>query len=207
LFNARGLLSLLVIPLLALVIACSSGDDDDDTPAPATGGGSTAGQSTGGDGGSTGGQSTGSGGGSATGGGSTGSTGSTDSGSTGSASSDDLDPEDCPELQAFVDSAGVGDAFTGAGAPGQDFDAEDFQQLADNAPGEIKDDMQVLADVLQEFFAALEDLEVDFSNPASFANLSAEDLAELEELSTRFDTPEIQAASERIEAYFNELCS
>jgi hypothetical protein len=199
---------LVAVTLVAFVIACGGGDDD--SPAAPDGGGGgggapaaqpTGGGSTGGGGGSTGsgggGSATG-----ATGGGSTGTTA-----STGSDSSDEFDLEDCPELQGFVDSAGVGSAFAGGGVPGVDFDPEDFQRLAENAPGEIREDMQLVADALEEFFTVLEDLEIDFSNPASFANLSPADLAKFEEVSSKIDTPELEAASDRIEAYFDELCS
>jgi hypothetical protein len=204
---------LLAIPLVAFVIACGGGgDDDDSSSASNTGGGAATGsQATGGGNasGSTGSQATGGGGGggggSATGSQATGATGPAATGS--SDDSDDIDLEDCPQLEAFVNSAGVGEAFTGDGVLGTDFNPEDFQQLAENAPGEIRADMQVLADVLTEFFTAFEELEVDFSNPASFANLTAEELAELDELSTKFDTPEVTAATERVEAYFEEICS
>jgi hypothetical protein len=198
--------------LLAFVIACSSGDDDDDAGGASTGGGAdptpaqATGSTAGGSTGSTGGQSTGSGG--STGSQATGATGATGAASTGASDdSEEFDPEDCPELQALAESAGLSeDAFT-TGGLGDDFDAENFRRLADNSPDEIRDDMQLLAGVLEEFFGKLEELELDFSNPASFASLTPEELAELEELTAGFDTPEITAASERIEAYFAEVCS
>jgi hypothetical protein len=208
----RLITSLVAIALFGLAMACGGGGDDDGSPAASdAGGGATAGQpaaSTGG------GAPTGS-----TGGGTTSqATGSTAGGTTGQATgstggqtaggSADIDLEDCPELEALVASAGVGNPFAGGGGvPGTEFDAEDFQRLADAAPNEIKPDMQVIAGVLTEFFGVMEDLEVDFSNPLSFTTLSEAELARLEEAASKMDTPEVTAASERLEAYFGEHCS
>jgi hypothetical protein len=192
--------SLVAITIFGLVMACGGGGDDDGSPAASdAGGGATAGQpaaSTGG------GAPTGS-----TGGGTTSqATGST-AGQTAGGSAD-IDLEDCPELEALVASAGVGNPFAGGGGvPGTEFDAEDFQRLADAAPNEIKPDMQVIAAVLTEFFGVMEDLEVDLTNPLSFTTLSEAELARLEEAASKMDTPEVTAASERLEAYFGEHCS
>src|SRR5690606_11527565 len=163
------------------------------------------------------------GGGGATGGAPAGSTGAAPTGSTGSApagntasdsaptgsggdSSGTIDFGDCPALEALVASAGLSTAFGAVGTTGARFAMADFQRLVDAAPNEIKSDLQVIANVLNEFFTTLEELNVDLNNPAWFATLSQDDLVKLDELTSKLDTPEIGAASARLEAYFQEKC-
>ena len=180
------LLSLVAVPLLALLIAC--GGDDGDSGSD-SGGSSPSATSTGSD--------------------SSGSSGSSGSGSSGSgsgSSSSSGDFEDCPELEKFVGAA------AGGFGPGQDIDdveinGELFQNMARSAPSEIRSDMQVLADAMGKLFDKLDDLDVDFSNPASFAALTPAQLEELDELSAELDTPRVNQAVEKIEAYFERVCS
>jgi hypothetical protein len=176
-------LSLILLPVLALGIACGGGDDDD-----------------GGDGGSDGGSqptaaATSGGGGSGGGGGST-------SPTSEPSNDDEVNLEDCEAVQELAGFAGI-EAFD---PTGEDFDPDIYQELADRAPDEIKDDMQTFADAFSEFFGLLEELNVDFSNPASFASLSAADQARLDEASQAFSDPELEEAINNIEAYFEERC-
>lgn len=199
--KSRTILSLVAVPLLAFLIACSSGDDDDssstsdggDQPAatqPSDGGGNGD-SSNDGD--------------------------STDSSTDGNGDSTDNVANDevlqnCPELLAFASAAAQG-AFGGANpAPSTleedlELTAGYFQELAANSPDEIRADMQIIADAFGQFFQTLEELEIDFSDPSSFATLDADAVAQLEAASSAVDTPEVNAAVENVQAYFERECS
>jgi hypothetical protein len=116
----------------------------------------------------------------------------------------------CPELVSMFGAFSAG-AFVNPGAGGNLTDdletvAQVFQNAADNAPSEIKADMQVLANAFTGFYTALDDLGVDFSNPATFATLSAEEQAEFQSAIEALDTPELQQASDNLDAWFSENC-
>ena len=106
----------------------------------------------------------------------------------------------------MVTAAGVRNAFTGGDVPDLKLGAETFKKLADNAPSEIKPDMQVLATALGSFFNTLDDLNVDISNPASFATLSQADLTKLQAAASQLDTAQVHAASDKVQAYFQAKC-
>jgi hypothetical protein len=108
--------------------------------------------------------------------------------------------EDCIEL------ASIGAKFSAAlGATGQNTDLEQttafFEELADKAPGEIKDDLAVLSAAWVEVAAALKDIDL-----SSGAAPSAATLVKLQKLSTKFNTPELQQASKNLTAWSNEHC-
>ncbi len=126
------------------------------------------------------------------------------SGSGSSNSNAQPDLGNCAELLGFARSLGVSGAFSGGDFG--NFNAEVFQDLADNAPDEIKSDMRLLANALVGFFEVLDDLSIDFSNPASFASLSPADLQKLEDASNKIDSAEVQAASEKVGAFFENRC-
>jgi len=192
--KTRTLLSLVLLPLLVFLVACG-GDDDDD-------GSTTSNQPSAND--------SGGGGGSGGGGDS-----SSNSGTNSGGSQDDDDAEgaeilaNCPELLSMFGAFSSG-AFANPGAGNVDDDleaaAEVFQNAAANAPDEIQADMQVLADAFTGFYTALNELGVDFSNPASFAALSAEQQAQLQEALESFSGPELEEASANLDAYFTENC-
>lgn len=195
--KSRTILSLVLVPLLAFLMACSSGDDDDSSSTGNGGDQPAATQPSTGDG--------------------DGDSESTDSSTDGNGDSTDNAAneevlQNCPELLAFASAAAQG-AFGGASpAPSTleedlELTAEYFQQLAANSPDEIRADMQIIADAFGQFFQTLEELEIDFSDPSSFATLDADAVAQLEAASSAVDTPEVNAAVENVQAYFERECS
>ena len=115
----------------------------------------------------------------------------------------------CPELASMFGAFTAG-AFANPGAGTLDGDLQDlaqvFQNAADNAPSEIQADMQVMADAFTGFYSTLADLGVDFSNPATFATLDASQLAQLETVFSSLDSPELEQASDNLDAWFTENC-
>ena len=96
--------------------------------------------------------------------------------------------------------------FSGDEAPsGEVFEeaAAAISELADGAPGEIRDDLRTIADGVREIAEVFGDL--DFSDPSSF---SEEQMAELEEVGERMEAigEEVEAASGRVEVYLEEEC-
>ena len=105
---------------------------------------------------------------------------------------------ECAEL------AGLGSKLQGAfGSGSGDIDSvsEVFDELAERVPEEIRDDYQVLADNFKEFAEALEGVDL-----SSGATPDAETLAKLQEAATSMDQPEVQQASENIEAWVTANC-
>ena len=105
---------------------------------------------------------------------------------------------ECAEL------AGLGSKLQGAfGSGSGDIDSvsEVFDELAERVPEEIRDDYQVLADNFKEFAEALEGVDL-----SSGATPDAETLAKLQEAATSMDQPEVQQASQNIEAWVKANC-
>lgn len=105
---------------------------------------------------------------------------------------------DCAFLGEFADSGldeafDEADPFTDGGAGFQAL-AEEFQEVADAAPGEIEEDFQTLAALMQEMAKAFAD--VDLSDPESFDPSAFED----------FDEAKFEEAGQRIEAWMRENC-
>ena len=128
------------------------------------------------------------------------------------ASGDDaLSAVNCPEFVAWASDAAAATqaAFGGGGtnADGLAFSADYFQAFADRAPDEIRDDMQVFADAFREFFAALDELDIDFTDPSSMAALDAAAIEKLEAATAMMDTAEVRQAGENIEKFFERECS
>jgi hypothetical protein len=101
----------------------------------------------------------------------------------------------CPELMSMFGAFTAG-AFANPGNPSnadEDLQAavEVFQNAADNAPSEIKGDMQTLADAFAQFYATLDDLGVNFSDPSTFASLDASQQATLQAAVEAFSSPEV----------------
>jgi hypothetical protein len=134
--------------------------------------------------------------------------------SSNSSSNDNLDAaavlKNCPELVGVVQAFSTG-AFANPGSgdsgPNLDDAVKAFQDAAKNSPNEIKGDMQTLADGFAKFASTLKDLGVDFSNPATFASLTADQQTKLQESVSAFDTDAFQKASDNVQAYFDQHCS
>ncbi len=93
-----------------------------------------------------------------------------------------------------------------AAVPGSDVDfdesQEQLQAIADEAPDEIEDAMETLAEGFAAMAEAFED--IDLSDPQAFADPDLQsELAELEEV---FDD-EYEAAGETVNDYIEESCS
>ena len=93
-------------------------------------------------------------------------------------------------------------ALAAAGAAGDtDQSLEVFQEFADRAPEEIRDDFQVLAQAYAAYVAVLGDLDLQAGETPS-----AEQLQQLQEATASFDDPEVAAANERVSAWADENC-
>jgi hypothetical protein len=113
----------------------------------------------------------------------------------------DFSSEECQQLAAA--GSEFGQAFSGA-TTGEDLsdEADAFQEFADNAPEEIREDMQTLADAYEEIIAALADVDLD---PG--ATPTAEQIAALTQALSSIDQTGVQGASERIATWAQENCS
>jgi hypothetical protein len=111
----------------------------------------------------------------------------------------------------LLSSFGAISALGAGGGSGPNGDIADaaqaFQEAADNAPDDIKADMQVFADAFAEFGAALEELDINLNDPASFASMNAEQQAQFFSALEAFDDPAVTEASENLEAFFAAECS
>lgn len=122
---------------------------------------------------------------------------------------DDMSPANCPELAqwAMESVSATQAAFAGGGPAGLDFTAEYFQEFADRAPAEIRDDMQIFADAFQAFFTELDNLGIDFTDPEQFTTLTEDDIEKLEAATAELDSEAVEQALNRIEAFFERECS
>lgn len=101
---------------------------------------------------------------------------------------------ECAELyQRFITalgSAGTGQSFDGL--------EEAFSSLSDSVPDDLKDDVETVADAYGQMAAVIADAGGDIgkamADPANQAKIAA------------IGTPEVEAASDAISAYFEETC-
>jgi len=184
--RTRTLLALVLLPLLVFLVACGGGEDDGDN-------GNGGSQPTSGDSNSS---------------GSSGSTGSSGSSGDSSGGGGGSPNSDCLEFLGFGSS--FASAFGGASSGSAGGDFEDtinyFQTLAANAPSEIQGQMVVLAEAFADYFAAIEDLGIDLSNPATFASLNASQLAQFEAAAESFGSPEVEEAGDDVQAWIDANC-
>lgn len=85
--------------------------------------------------------------------------------------------------------------------------ADILDEAADEVPDEISDDFRVIADAYRSFSDAMSDLDLDFTDPESMAAMGPEDIAALEEAGRAFDSEEIEAAGQNIDAFLAENCT
>jgi len=121
----------------------------------------------------------------------------TDTTATATGDADEVLGGECAEF------AGLGAKLQSAFGVGGDVDSasEVFDELADRVPEEIRDDYRVLADNFRQFADALEGVDL-----TSGETPSPETLAKLQEAAAAMDQPEIQQASDNIEAWVQENC-
>jgi hypothetical protein len=113
--------------------------------------------------------------------------------------------EGCEEFSAAFEDLGntIGAGF---GEFGEDDGGEAiaaFSELVEEAPEEIRDDLQLFADAFQAYAAALEASGFDTDDPSSIDPDAAAELGELGEI---FSDPEFLAASEAIEEFVASGC-
>jgi hypothetical protein len=109
---------------------------------------------------------------------------------------------DCQELVAAY--AALSQAFAAASGGGDDFTEESqaFQAFADEAPDEIRGDIEVLAEAYAEYAGIISDLGIQ---PGEIPD--ADDLEALSTAAASFNSAEVTAASERLTAWTTENCS
>jgi hypothetical protein len=133
---------------------------------------------------------------------------------------DDSDDSGVDDVSAFFDALGdegcqglyslYASVFAGLGNPNGELGDTNqyFRELADNAPDEIADDFEVLADYMRRYFEALEDAGVDFDDPDSVNDPEAAQkyIEALTELSEDVDSSELEEASNNINDWAQEEC-
>ncbi len=94
-------------------------------------------------------------------------------------------------------------AVAAAGASGNDVEAaaEAFQDFADDAPEEIRDDIRILGDAYVEYIAVLSDLGLEQATTPS-----ADQIQSITEASEALTTPEVTAASESFTTWASTNC-
>lgn len=80
--------------------------------------------------------------------------------------------------------------------------ADEFQEVADAAPEEIREDFQTMAGAVDEVATQLEGVEIDFSDPE---NIDEEAFAQLQSIDTVMDE-EVDAAGEEIDSWISQNC-
>ncbi len=115
-------------------------------------------------------------------------------------------PEHCPELVMAISSAANAAAAQVAGGAPMDLPAANMRAIADRVP-EIRDDLLTLADAYDTFMQTLDEVGVDFSDPASMANLDEEAMEELDAAGEALDSEPVRDAQDRIQAFFDRECS
>ena len=141
------------------------------------------------------------------------------SSSDGDSSSDDGSSSDGDSSSDVPDLGNMGDCVEAAAAFAQvtliplglTFGAteEDLAELQDSLdeldasiPDEVKDDYEVLRDAYAEFGEVMSG--VDFTDPGAMLDPDTADA--MEEAGALLETPEVQEATDNIDAYFSENC-
>jgi hypothetical protein len=115
-----------------------------------------------------------------------------------------FDAAECAEVVTAMAAAtsGITAAMSGSGGDLEQ-SIEAMQAFAAEAPEEIREDFQLLAEAYARMAQVLADSGYD---PASGQPPSAEVMAALQEAGDELNSPELQEASERISAYFAAEC-
>jgi hypothetical protein len=107
--------------------------------------------------------------------------------------------ENCREFLSFASS--ISAALSGTGDTDLQEAADAMQKFADEAPDEIQDDFQVLADAYEKIAEALEGVDLSSDTPPADA------IAKLAALSSELDTNALNEASQNISEWTQENCS
>jgi hypothetical protein len=108
---------------------------------------------------------------------------------------------DCAELVAA--SASLSQAFAAVGGVEGDVDeaTELFEDFAENAPDEIRDDLQVLAEAYATYVAALDDVDFEEGQVPD-----AQTLAALQQAIASIDQAEVTEASQNLTEWSTANC-
>ena len=89
-------------------------------------------------------------------------------------------------------------------------DVDDGSSLLDSSkselPGSLQDDVDVVAEAADAYRAVFQELGVDFSDPASLANLTPAQLEQMNQAAEGLSSPEVEGALDNIEAYGLDAC-
>lgn len=178
--NKRILLSLIAIPLVALLVACGGGSKDKSSSDDSGSGSSSSSSQD-----------------------SSGSSGS--SGSSSSSSSDaDISLENCKEFASMEAAAGAAFGTSNTGATKLDKGALD--KMVKASPKEIRADVQTIVDGLVAFFEVMDKAGLNDPSKLDPAKLQAAQ-ADLEKAGAKLEEKKFTDASARVEAYFQKHCS
>jgi hypothetical protein len=104
----------------------------------------------------------------------------------------------CAELSGLGQK--ISRAFSGSGDTDIQQVADDFQELAANAPSEIKADFQTIADAYSKIADALEGVDLQGGQP------SAEAIQKLQQLSSEIDQAKLTQAAQNISTWVTQNC-
>jgi hypothetical protein len=107
--------------------------------------------------------------------------------------------ENCREFVQFASA--LGQALSGTGETDVEEAAAAMQEFADQAPEDIRDDFQVLADAYAKIADALEGVDLTDTTP------DADAIAKLAQLSQEIDQAELTEASQNISEWTSENCT
>jgi hypothetical protein len=110
-----------------------------------------------------------------------------------------INSENCREFVRLASS--LGQALSGTGDTDVQEAADAMQEFADEAPDEIQDDFQVLADAYQKIADALEGVDLTDTTP------DAGTIAKLAQLGQELDQAELTEASQNISEWTTENCT
>jgi hypothetical protein len=110
-----------------------------------------------------------------------------------------LGSDECLELVSI--GAALGQAFTGAGETDTEETSRLLVELVDEAPAEIRQDLQTVADGFGQYADAIRDLDLEEGETPS-----AEQLQQIQAAIASVDQPRLQAASQRLSAWAEENC-
>jgi hypothetical protein len=107
---------------------------------------------------------------------------------------------ECSSLVAAA--ASVATAFSATGDTGDLEDAQaQVEELADNAPAEIRDDLQVLVDAYDEFAEVLDDVDIEPGETPT-----AEAIQELQAAIVSIDQAEVTEAAANVNVWTSANC-
>ena len=116
----------------------------------------------------------------------------------------DVSLENCKEYIAFATTAASAFSSTSGSMK---LDKSALNNLVKTSPKEIKADVEIVIGALVAYFDAIEKLGVNLDDAQSFARLDEAKLQQMEDASEKFDDPKVEAAADRVDAFFEAKCS